>query len=452
VAAAALRSAALAKFSLGNDEIAEVRWSRLDLPAMLKASGEDGAHPPLELLIQAAISRTGAPDWVHRVPSVLAGVATIGLAMALAARWFGLGAGAVTGLLLTFAPIHVRYSQEIRPYALGLFLLLASLTALEGYRRSPRRALLGVWFLSVLAAGYTLYFAGLVSALAGLAFLFLYRKAELQLPWRLFPLAVAGWIVLFLPWLRYVLRTAKETPPVARETLDAAWTAHRLQALGTGDWLAEPISAGSWAFWILVVVGIALGAKRKPALACALWLVLGLLAQIAFLQLRPNYPAVRHLLPSWLAACFLAGFAAWQPGRLRRLAGALLVAVVLVFDARTLRAYYDHGRPRWDEVATYLASVREPGEHVVAGNWWVFRNLGYYWYDRQLGLPGVPLEPAWGEVRGPAWLIVAACPRELRGGLEALALRREFPTTNHCEVRYLPEGATLPAPRGICEP
>ena len=63
---------------------------------------------------------------------------------ALLARRAGRAAGAWAALLLAFAPFHVRYSQEFRPYALGLLLLSASLLALDRFLERPGRLRLAV--------------------------------------------------------------------------------------------------------------------------------------------------------------------------------------------------------------------------------------------------------------------------------------------------------------------
>ena len=449
-----LRGAALDRFSLGNDEIDEVRWSQQSFSRMLQLAAADGVHPPLEFSLQTVLTRAGAPEWARRIPGALAGVGSVALVIFIAARWFGPVAGLVGGLLLAFSPIHVRYSQEVRPYSLGLFLLLASVAALEAHRRRPRAGLAWLWFLSVAAAAWTLYFAGLFAGLLGIGFIALFRKTSLRRLWKALPLALAGWILLYLPWLPVVLSVARKAPPTGRETLDRAWLAYRLQVLATGDWLVEPLSPGSWAFWALVAIGIVLARRSRLAIFAAAWFVLGAALLIAILQLRPHFPAVRYLLPAWLASVFLAGYAVSQMSskRLVRLASFAAVGLVLVFDQRTLSAYYDHGRPEWNEVADYVRRNVAPGQRVVAANFWTFRNFGYYWADAGQGVVERPsLEWPGERVSGPAWIIIAACPirPEARGEIERLRLMREFPLTNHCEVRFLPEGESAPL-NGIC--
>lgn len=449
-----LRCVSLDRFSLGNDEIDEVRWSREPYARLIQRAADDGVHPPLEFSVQAVLSRAGAPEWVRRVPGVLAGVGAVALTLFLAGRWFGPLAGVVGGLLLAFSPIHVRYSQEVRPYSLGLLLLLAGVAALEGYRRRPRASLAGLWFLSVLAAAWTLYFAGLLAGLLGIGFIALFRKTDLRRLWKRLPLAFAGWLVLYIPWLPAILSVARKTPPMEAEKLDLAWLAYRLQVLGTGDWLVEPLSAGSWAFWALVATGLVLAWRSRPAAFCAAWLLGGAAVLVLVLQLRPHFPAVRYLLPAWLGAVFLAAHAVARLSAkpLLRLASFVAVGLVLAFDLRTLSAYYDHGRPEWNKVADYVRRNVAPGQRVVAVNFWTFRNFGYYWADAGYGAVQRPsLEWGGERVSGPAWIVLAACPLrpDARGELDRLPLMTEFPLTNRCEVRFLAEGQSVPL-SGVC--
>jgi mannosyltransferase len=450
---AAVRGHALGRFSLGNDEIHEVRWSRLPWPEMLAAVREEGIHPPLDYFVQTLLDRSGVPEWARRLPSVIAGVLTLGLTMFLARRWFGPAAGIAGGLLLALSPIHVRYSQEVRPYALGLMFLVASLALLEAYRGKPRRAWAIGWFLCVLAAAYTLYFAGLIAALVSTAMIWAFRQTSLRPLWRALPLAVGGWIVLYSPWLPVVLSAARKTPSgVGRERLDAAWAASRLQTLGTGDWAIEPVSMGSWTFWLLVAAGLLLAARSRVAAVAAFWLVAGTVTQIAILQFRPHYPAARYLLPSWLAAILLAAAAAgWSRRPIAGVAALVALALILTFDVRTLGSYFREGRPQWRDVAAFLRERVQPGERLVAANSWAYRNLGYYWSEAGASPPVVPLERPPVEVAGPAWIVLALCPTtpDARAQLDGLPLVAEFPLTNHCQIRYVPAGRTARV-QGIC--
>jgi mannosyltransferase len=456
VLALAVRLIGIGRFSLGNDEIQEVRFAKLPLRECLWKVADDKVHPPLDYLLQRALTTLGVSDDARRLPAVAAGVGTVALLMLLATRWFGGAAGLAAGAILALSPIHVRYSQEVRPYALGLFLVVASLAALDRHRRTRSSGSLVLWMAAVLASAYTLYFAGIAAGLVGVIFIAAYRRDGLERAWKFLPIAALLLVVGYLPWLRYALAAVRRAPPAPREEITWRWAGEHLEWLGTGDWQPTWPTAGSLMFWLLVAIGLGLAGKRreKPAVVCALWLVLGLALQILLLQVRPHFPAVRYYLPSWLAAVFLAGFAAGElfrpPAKLRSFTAVAMI-LVFFFDAETLRAYYDYGRPSWDRVASDLRAAVTPGQRVVAANWWTFRNLGYYWSDRGMGAPGIPLEEAGPYLEGPAWVAEASCLPDPEVAIQiAPLLRTTYPYTNHCNVYFLPAGTRVETPRGYC--
>ena len=453
--ALAARLIGLGRFSLGNDEIHEVRFAKLPLRECLRKVADDKVHPPLEYLLQHALTKLGVSDDARRLPAVAAGVGTVALVMLLATRWFGGAAGLAAGALLALSPIHVRYSQEVRPYALGLFLVVASLAALDRHRRTGSGASLALWLLAVLASAYTLYFAGIAAGLVSALYIAAYRREGLERAWRFLPAAAALLVLGYLPWLRYAWAAVRRAPPAPREAISWRWAGEHLEWLGTGDWQPRWPTAGSWAFWLLVAVGVAFALKRreKPAIVCTLWLTVGLALQITLLQIRPHFPAVRYYLPTWLAALFIAGFGAGELFRrgAPRLIAVVVLALVFFFDAATLRAYYDYGRPNWDRVAIDLRSAVAPGQRVVAANWWTFRNLGYYWTDRAMGASGIPLEEAGPYLEGPAWVVEASCVPDPEVAVRlAPFLRTSYPYTNRCNVYIVPAGTRIDTPRGFC--
>ncbi len=454
VLALAVRLIGIGRFSLGNDEIHEVRFAKLPLRECLEKVADDKVHPPFDYLLQRGLTELGVSDDARRLPAVAAGVGTVALVMVLATRWFGGAAGLAAGAILALSPIHVRYSQEVRPYALGLLLVVASLAALDRHRRTGSAASLALWVAAVLASAYTLYFAGIAAGLVGVLFIGAYRRDGLERAWKFLPVAAVLLVLGYLPWLRYAWAAVRRAPPAPREEMTLRWAGEHLEWLGTGDWQPRWPTAGSWAFWLLVAAGLFIAAKRreKPAVVCALWLVLGVALQLLLLQMRPHFPAVRYYLPSWLAAIFLAGLATGELFRLRaRFLAVAALVLVFSFDARTLRAYYDDGRPTWDLVAADLRGAVASGQRVVAANWWTFRNLGYYWTDRGMGAPGIPLEEAGTSLEGPAWVVEASCipDPDVAARLQPL-LRKTYPYTNHCDVYFVPAGMRVDTPRGYC--
>jgi hypothetical protein len=456
VLAGALRIAGLCRFGLNNDEIAEVSWSRLPLRATLAEAVRDKVHPPLDYVVQHFMTSISATECARRVPGVIAGVATVALIMFIGLRIFGWSAGVTAGLLLSLSPIHIRYSQEIRPYALGLLAVTAAISALLQYRDTQRKRWAVLWFVCMIVTAYTLYFAAMVAAITSIAIIFLERKTTMRRLLRKLPIIIAAAILLYLPWVRVVIAAMREPAFAQRDSLNKFWFSYRLQTLGTGDWRVEPISIGSAVLWLLAIAGCAVAWRTSlVARAVVIWLAAGLAAEILVLQLHPHVSAVRHLLPAWIALFVLAGAAVSALTRFRFGAAiaAVLCAVVVAADGATLRAYFDHGRPDWRTPAQFVATRVQKNERVFAANGWVDLNFGYYW--REAGTP-VPLErlPPNVEITlsGPAWIVIAGCPMDSTAheNIERQELRFELPYTNHCQVRYLRSGTTIHLPHAVC--
>ena len=452
--ATSLRVGALCKFALNNDEIAEVSWARQSWNAMMQSISNDKVHPPLDYIVQHCFDSISI-ECFRRIPAILAGIATVALIVHIGLRAFSWGGGITAGLLLSLSPAHIRYSQEIRPYAIGLFALTAAISALLEYRHTRQRRWAVLWFVSLLTAAYTLYFAALVGVITSATLIFLERKDRLNSLWRSAPKLAVAALILYLPWVRVVIAVIRQPPFAPRDQLNAEWFSYRLQVLGTGDWQVEPISIGSYVLWILAAAGCVIAWRSAAGRSLAVWLVGGLAAEILILEIHPHLSAVRHLLPGWLAVFLLAGVAVAAFTRFQGgiAIGALLCAVIAAADGRTLRAYYDHGRPDWRQAANFVALKIQRNERIFAGNGRADLNFGYYW--RQTGTP-VPLERLPTNVQltlsGPAWVVTAGCLMDdvARASLDQQELRFARPYTNHCQIRYLHTGTTIVLPHGVC--
>jgi Dolichyl-phosphate-mannose-protein mannosyltransferase len=452
VLATALRVHDITKWSLNNDEVAEVRWSSRSMSRMMGAVRADAVHPPLDYFVQFAISHSRGPEWLHRVPPALFGIATIALVIALGTLWFGPPAGVVAGFLMAIAPMHVRFSQEVRPYSMALFFVCASLTALELYARSRRRRWAVTWFAMVFLAGATLYFAGMIAGATSLFRIVIARRGALADLWRRLPLIIAGWTVLYSPWLPVVIRLGQRPPPQPPDTLDWLWWNMRIQTFATGDWLFEPVSFGSWAFWVAVAIGLALTVRYRLLATAAFWFLGGTALEIVVLHLHPHFSTPRYLMPSWPAAFLLAGAAiaalssTW-PGRA---IGAVVLLLFAGHAALTLDAYYRGQRSDWRGIAEYVHERAKNGETVILTNFWVERNFGFYWRS-------LPPRPEVNVVtfvtspdpwKGPVWVVTGQC--EPRAALQPRNLMSDWAITDAAQVFYVRPGEDLPMDRELC--
>lgn len=452
VVATFLRLHDITRWSLDNDEIAEVRWSSRSFGAMMDAVRNDAVHPPLDYVVHYAISHVHGKEWVHRLPSALFGAATVVAIMLLGRLWFGAVAGVAAGFFAAIAPMHIRYSQEARPYSMALFFLCAALIALELYARSHRRAWAIGWFALVFLSGATLYFAGMVAAAASIFRIAISRRDELATLWRRLPVVVVGWTLLYAPWLSTVVKLSKNPSPQKADRLTWPWWQLRLQTFATGDWLYEPVSLGSWAMWLAVAIGIVIAIRRKSLWTAVFWFVIGTALEIIVLQIHPHYSTPRYLMPSWPAAVILAGAAIGALSSTR--AGAVVAFFVgLLFAgyaAITLQTYFIGQRSEWRTIAQYVHDRAKSGEAVILTNNWVDRNFGFYW--RRLSprpdVNVVQFVQSTDPWKGPVWVVTGQCwPR---APLQQRDLMKSFQITEEARVFYIRTGHDLPMNEELC--
>jgi 4-amino-4-deoxy-L-arabinose transferase-like glycosyltransferase len=450
--ALSLRLQKLTRISLTNDEVAEVTWAAMPFGAMLDRVAVDMVHPPLDYVVQFALGRAGAPEWARRLPSVLFGVATVALAIFLGRAWWGPLAGLLSGFFLAIAPLHIRFSQEIRPYSMALFFTAAAIAALEMYARRRRIAWAIVWFLAVFLAGFSFYFAGMTAGVVSLARIFIDRKETLANLWHQLPLIIAGWAALYAAWVPVAIRAVRNAPGFEPDILDWPWWRLRLQAFGAGDIGENFTNLGTWAFWCAVVIGIVLSVRVRSLRLAVVWLAGCGAIEIIALHYRPHYSAVRHLMPAWPGAFILAG--AGVAFLLRRAAtapiGATIAIVFSAYSGMAIAQYYRAGRPDWRHVAVFVHERMRPGDTIIVTNNWVERNLGYYW-ERMPRVPDTRAERfaiSSTPRQGPIWIVSGQCtPRD---NLKRIGIVRQFLATDIAEVRYVRPGQTLDVSEELC--
>jgi hypothetical protein len=100
---------------------------------------------PLALLYQAIADTTGLDEPRMRLPSLLAGLATVAAGSLWAWRRFGPPTGLAFAWLLAISPLLVIYSRAARPYALVVLLALLAFWAAHAWWYRRRNAALWVY-------------------------------------------------------------------------------------------------------------------------------------------------------------------------------------------------------------------------------------------------------------------------------------------------------------------
>jgi 4-amino-4-deoxy-L-arabinose transferase-like glycosyltransferase len=460
VAAAAVRLYRLDHFSYGLDEILQGFFIQGSSHFFWKTLKFDAIHPPLDYMVARAVETLAPADWARKIPAVAWGVGTVAAIGVLVSRRAGRLAGAIAALLLAFAPFHVRYSQEFRPYALGLFLLVLSLLMLDRHLEKPGPLRLALFWIACLATMYTLYFAALVLGIAATAMLVedafsedetRRRAARRFLLWS--PAFAATLFIAYLPWWPVVLEAARRPPPVSAPPISWERLTRLLSFFAFAPDDGQPLGRKGPFYLLLVVTGLVM-AWRKPKLGFLLvWPVAGYLAIEILGQLHPHWYVSRRFLPAGLAFPALAALplAAIAERPRGRPVAAVLLALVLLLDLRSLAVYFREGRADWRPLAEFFRRESPPAERVFTENQYsqlctAFYLVGPRWLfeggkrgREVLNLEGEIVRLTWSWSPGRRdWLVLAGEPRhpELRHWAEIFPLLR-FPTAEGTELRLL---------------
>jgi mannosyltransferase len=346
--------------SLWFDEAATVRIVRQDLPTMLASIEDDERIPPLHYLILHAWVRVlGHAEWSVRLPSALAGIASVFVLFLLTKRLFGVGAALIAALLLAVAPYQIEYAQEARAYTLVVLTSLLScwmfVRLLDTEGAKPR--LDATYVLASVAALYSHLYAIFTLAAQAVAYALEWTRSDKPL------LGVRRWVVtqvaiaaLFLPWLPIAIRWARSVGsgfwvrPMTLYDLCAAYVAY---AGGTGILIA---------LLVLVVLGVI--AERRNRRGIALMLALATLPVvvpvIVSILTKPTFtPRYGIVAPAALYALAGCGVIALR----YRIAQVVLTLALAALSINGLRAIPD--KPDWRGLVAYLQREARPGDYIV---------------------------------------------------------------------------------------
>ena len=370
-AAGAVRLGGLGRSSYWLDEIFESFSIHGSWNFLLSQLRRDAVHPPLDYAVLRILEPLHPSDPVRKIPEAVWGIGAVVAAGALVRRRGGTPAALLGAAILALSPVHVRYSQELRPYSLGIFLVLASLLALDAWldRPSPGRAAL--FFLGAAATAYTLTLAA-VSLAVGAAALALEDAATAKGPrresarrlWRWSPAVLLALALVYLPWLPIFARGVRGLSPGHEKGLTISRAGHLLSEL-TLSYKYGGFSFGPPRFYhgvFAIYLGMAaLGAAvclRRPGLRfLAAWSAFGMLAIEILRRRSPGHFASRYFLPAGVSLPLLAGVGlAWLfSRRLGRAPAAAALAALLLMEGAALGLYYREGRADWRPIARLLS-------------------------------------------------------------------------------------------------
>jgi mannosyltransferase len=232
------------------DEALSVNIASLPLGDITDALRHDG-HPPLYYaLLHGWMQLVGDSDQAVRALSGIFSVAALPLAWIAGRRIGGRPVALAALVLLAVSPFAVHYGSETRPYSLVMLLVLAGWLLLDDALRRPTVArLVGLAVLSGVLL-LTHYWSMWLLAAVGLCLLWrawrgpspaeeaghrgpIERRSALRCA-----AALAGGLVIFLPWVGLFLHQAEHTgTPWATVVRPTAAVALTFEDFGGGDFL-----------------------------------------------------------------------------------------------------------------------------------------------------------------------------------------------------------------------
>ncbi len=372
------------------------------------------AQRPLYFWLLNGWMRFGHSEAWLRLPSVVFGVAAVGLLFLIGAQIASRPVALLSSLFYALSPSQIFHAQEVRMYSLAPMLLLAAVYTLLLWAKTRRALLL---LLHAALASLSLFTLPLTAAGLGMtaAALMWRLRREKRDALRL----MAAYGVVALCWLPFLQQSVSHPEGLA-------WIKkpHMADLLGLHSWAfigrrlelsPAPVTHGQWAQTALIA-GLALVVVWLAAFAVqdgrgltterfvALWFYVVVAAVFVIsITLKPLW--VERYFTPFLPALFLLTALGvrrlWTGGKRRLLAGAAavgLVAAQAFFTARTF-AVAPQGREDWRGVGQFVGDRAQPDDTVVLAGA-VNRDTGVLWHyycpraDLFLSPITVPLLPA----------------------------------------------------------
>jgi 4-amino-4-deoxy-L-arabinose transferase-like glycosyltransferase len=348
----------------------------------------DEITPPLSFILGwLTLKLGGSPEWV-RLPSLIAGTATIPLVYLIGVRTVGRFAGLVAAAVMALSPFMIYYSDEARAYALMMALVAGSTLALLAAIRTGRTRWWVVYAVCSCGALYSHYTA--VFPLAGQALWVLWKQRQAL---RACVLANLGVLAGFAPWIPgFIADNNSPTTKLlsALQPFEFRPARFALEQWSVGYPYVQLSKVPGKAAWMLIAGGVlvalvagclrlgrilrasrvsfAASLRRIPA-GAALVAILALSAPVGeaiFSALGTNLFGARNLNASWPGlAVAIGGIVAAAGVPLSLACAALVVGGYAIGAVKACGP--DVSRPQYEAVAKAIEQRWKPGDVVVDG-------------------------------------------------------------------------------------
>ncbi|MDB6141228.1 MAG: hypothetical protein JWP80_272 [Pseudomonas sp.] len=353
-------------------------------------------HPPLYyLLLHGWMSLFGDGIFSIRAMSAIPGVATVGLAVWLMRLITNQRATVLAGVLLAMLPIAVRYSQEVRMYALmGFWLIGATIALVYWVKRPERHRYLVIYALLMSASFYTHYFTGLC-VLSHWFYLLVLRvqgpekhKLITRPAWWITNVAI---VALYAPWIPSLVDQLTHIPQL-KVGGDVGWIPPvTLDSLPSAIWQFFTLGDGHDVFWplyiamplvmavIALVVAVRDRSRHKFHVLVVAYTFLPLLVIFAVSFITPLL-VERYLMFAAIGLPLILAIAIDQLERRFRYVAIALLLAVLAVEMDGLKTDYSVDADQFDVLVNYVNKSAEPGDRIVVSD--LFWYFSYVYYNR----------------------------------------------------------------------
>ncbi len=337
--------------------------------------------PPMYFVLAWAAMHLGHSQELLRLPSLVAGIATLPLVYALGLRTVGRWAAVLGTAVTALLPFQIYYSTEARAYGVMMFLTAAStLCLLLALERGGWRwwALYAVCSAGAFFSHYTCAFVLGAQLLWVLVFHPSARRAAI--------LANVGAGVLLAAWVPGMLNDFRSpttvilsdlspfSPGAVRTDLTHWALGYPYTKLATLAQIpGRPAVVLLVGATLLALAGVALaGWRRRPALRelDRRVLLVGLLTlatpvcEAVYSAVDTHIFGVRNLASSWVPGALLFGWLVWASGRRIAPAAAALALVGLGLAGASM-LHDSHQRPHYGQAADYVDAHARAGDVVI---------------------------------------------------------------------------------------
>lgn len=407
ITAILLIAAALYLFQIGTESIWLDEAFSIRDAQNLEWEGNLTVRPLYYLLLSAWMQLGTGEAWLRGLSAIF-GVGSVFLTYRLGRQLLGVRTGLLAALLMALSPLFVNYAQEVRMYALGVFLSLAGTLVLSHVLERPTRAGIRRWvglrLLMVLTTPLNV-----LLLLPDLILLILRFRRQ----WRV--LRTAGvWLVLGgVAWLPFALSLAKATPNfmdgwVAKvpppDLLDGItlplkeFTAYGMQVTSLSRFMPfHEIYLGI----LVCLVAIALLSWRRSSklLWFAAWGLLPIVIVFVGSHFSSSLWLDRYILftAPYMLMLLAAGFLrVWRQQRI--IAGIVALIYAISISSGLVHYYRVHDRDDWRGVAMAINAQEQQGDAIVLVRDFLQYPLAYYYKG---SAPIYSLEPLFESAGSP---------------------------------------------------